>query len=271
MVKVDAVLEHPSSHEQIRQEDYIAGLAKGLTLLEAFGVDRQRLNVTQVAERTGISRTAARRYLKTLKYLGYLDTDEHYYWLTHRVLRFSSSYLSSAHLPKIAQSFLNLLSAQTSLTFSLVVLDDNEVVPIARSYLPQQDHLRVNPYGMHLGNRLPAHATSTGKVLLAAQSETAQHDWVKRFSLRRLTPFTITDESNFFEVLKDISQADYCLSKEEHELGVIAIAVPVINAQGKAIAALNCMSQTNRVQEDYLVQQILPLLRNTANELRNVI
>ncbi|RSR11208.1 HTH domain-containing protein, partial [Acinetobacter baumannii] len=137
---------HPNSHEKIRQDDYIAGLAKGLALLEAFGTDRQRLNVTQVAERTGISRTAARRYLKTLKYLGYLETDEHYFWLTHRVLRFSSSYLSSAHLPKVAQSFLNLLCAQTSLTFSIVVLDDNEVVPIARSYLPQQDNLRVSPY-----------------------------------------------------------------------------------------------------------------------------
>ena len=66
------------------------------------------------------------------------------------MLRFSSSYLSSAHLPKVAQSFLNLLCAQTSLTFSIVVLDDNEVVPIARSYLPQQDNLRVSPYGMHL-------------------------------------------------------------------------------------------------------------------------
>lgn len=271
MPSLDAFLDHPNSHEKIRQEDYIAGLAKGLALLEAFGTDRQRLNVTQVAERTGISRTAARRYLKTLKYLGYLETDEHYFWLTHRVLRFSSSYLSSAHLPKVAQSFLNLLCAQTSLTFSIVVLDDNEVVPIARSYLPQQDNLRVSPYGMHLGNRLPAHATSTGKVLLAALPEEAQHTWVKNYGLKRLTPFTIVDESKFFEVLKGISLSDYCLSKEEHELGVIAIAVPVFNAQGQAIAALNCMSQTNRVQEDYLVQQILPLLRNTANELRNVI
>ncbi len=199
MPSLDAFLEHPNSHEKIRQDDYIAGLAKGLALLEAFGTDRQRLNVTQVAERTGISRTAARRYLKTLKYLGYLETDE------------------------------------------------------------------------HLGNRLPAHATSTGKVLLAALSEEAQHTWVKTYGLKRLTPFTIVDESKFFEVLKGISLSDYCLSKEEHELGVIAIAVPVFNAQGQAIAALNCMSQTNRVQEDYLVQQILPLLRNTANELRNVI
>ena len=112
------LLEHPNSHEKIRQDDYIAGLAKGLALLEAFGTDRQRLNVTQVAERTGISRTAARRYLKTLKYLGYLETDEHYFWLTHRVLRFSSSYLSSAHLPKVAQSFLNLCVHRHLLLFN---------------------------------------------------------------------------------------------------------------------------------------------------------
>ena len=58
---------HPHSQDVIRHADYIAGLAKGLQILEAFGVDRQRLNVTQVAERTGISRTAARRHLKTLK------------------------------------------------------------------------------------------------------------------------------------------------------------------------------------------------------------
>ncbi|MEW7964648.1 helix-turn-helix domain-containing protein, partial [Acinetobacter baumannii] len=56
MPSLDAFLEHPNSHEKIRQDDYIAGLAKGLALLEAFGTDRQRLNVTQVAERTGISR-----------------------------------------------------------------------------------------------------------------------------------------------------------------------------------------------------------------------
>ncbi|RZF53611.1 IclR family transcriptional regulator [Acinetobacter halotolerans] len=271
MSKLDRFLQHPHLNEQIRQEDYIAGLGKGLSLLEAFGVDRQRLNVTQVAERTGMSRTAARRYLKTLKYLGYLETDEHYFWLTHRVLRFSSSYLSSAHLPKIAQSFLNLLCAQTTLTFSIVVLDENEVVPIARSYLPQQDNLRVSPFGMHLGNRLPAHATSTGKILLAALSPEQQKLWVKKYGLKRLTAFTETDEAAFLERLKQIAGLDYCLSKEQHELGVIAIAVPVLNAQGQAVAALNCMSQTNRVQENYLIQQVLPLLRNTANELRSMV
>ncbi len=109
-------------------------------MLEAFGIDRQKLNATQIAERTGLSRTAARRYLRTLKFLGYLETDEHSFWLTHKVLRFSSSYLSSAHLPKVAQPILNILCMQTALTFSIVVLDDDEIVRLER-YL---DAIRSN-------------------------------------------------------------------------------------------------------------------------------
>ena len=224
-----------------------------------------------MAERTGISRTAARRHLKTLKFLGYLHTDEHYFWLTPRVLRFSSAYLSSAHLPKVAQSLLNLLCAQTSLTFSMVILDEHEVVPIARSDLPPKDHFRVNPYGMHLGNRLPAHATSTGKVLLAALSLEQQQMWVEKYALKRLTPLTITDKEIFYTQLKTIALSDACLSKEEHELGIIALAVPVLNTKGQVIGALNCMSQTNLTSEEYLMQQVLPLLRQTANELRSLI
>lgn len=267
----DDLIENKTSGEIIKQDDYISGLGKGLSLLEAFGVDRQKLNATQIAERTGLSRTAARRYLRTLKFLGYLDSDDHYFWLTHKVLRLSSSYLSSAHLPKVVQPILNLLSAQTNLTFSLVVLDEHEVVPVARSYLPQQDHVRMNPYGMHLGNRLPAHATSTGKVILATLNLEEQINWVKKYSLKRLTPYTIQKEEEFYQTLNHIQQQDYCISKEEHELGVIAIAVPISNAQGKVIAALNCIAQVNRVTESQLIQQILPLLRNTSYELRGII
>jgi IclR family pca regulon transcriptional regulator len=171
----------------------------------------------------------------------------------------------------VAQSLLNLLCAQTQLTFSMVVLDEHEVVPIARSYLPQQEQFRVNPYGMHLGNRLPAHATSTGKVLLAALSVEEQHAWVEKYGLKRLTPLTITDKDQFYAVLQRVALSDYCLSKEEHELGIIALAVPVLNAQGQTIAAINCMSQSNRTSEEQLIQQVLPLLRHAANELRALI
>lgn len=157
------------------------------------------------------------------------------------------------------------------MSYSLVVLDNDEVVPIARSYLAIQDNLRTSPYGMHLGNRLPAHATSTGKILLAYLNKAEQRGWFEQHGLKRLTPFTIQNEAHFFEDLEQIAAQDYCLSKEEHELGVIAIAVPILNGQGKAVAALNCMSQTKNVTAQYLIENILPLIRNTAYEIRAMI
>ncbi|EPF71079.1 IclR family transcriptional regulator domain-containing protein [Acinetobacter rudis] len=259
----------PTSY--VKDEDFVVSFARGIKLLEAFGVEKQKLNVTQIATRSQLSRTATRRYLRTLYTLGYLDSDDHYYWLTHRVLRFSSAYLNSSHLSKISQPILNLLSVETKFTFSVVVLDEHEVVPIARSYLPQQDNLRISPYGMHLGNRLPAHATSTGKVLLASLDETLQQEWLKKYGLKRLTSYTEIDEHVFLASLKQVAIQDYCLSSEEHELGVIALAVPVVNTQGKYVAALNCIAQSNKTTATYLIEKILPLLRNTVAELRAMI
>ena len=74
----------------IAKADYIEGLAKGLSVLEAFDTERQRLNATLAAQRTGITRAAARRHLLTLAELGYLETDGSYFWLSSKVLRFSS-------------------------------------------------------------------------------------------------------------------------------------------------------------------------------------
>lgn len=260
-----------SSSTPVKNDDFVMSFARGIKLLEAFGVERQKLNVTQIATRSQLSRTATRRYLRTLYRLGYVDSDEHYYWLTHRVLRFSSAYLNSSHLSKISQPILNLLSSTTQFTFSVVVLDEHEVVPVARSYLAQQDNLRISPYGMHLGNRLPAHATSTGKVLLAALDKTQQREWLKKYGLKRLTPYTQLDEQAFLDDLKQIATQDYCLSSEEHELGIVALAVPIVDAQGKYISALNCIAQTNKTTEIYLLEKILPLLRNTVAELRMMI
>ncbi|KAA8731331.1 helix-turn-helix domain-containing protein [Acinetobacter qingfengensis] len=258
---------NPISSEEILNEHYISSLAKGMQVLEAFGTERQRLSVGQVAAKTKISRTAVRRYLYTFKYLGYLSSDGTHYWITHKVLRFSSAYLNSSFLPKLAQPYLNALNQMTDLSFSIVVLDGHEVVPVAHSVMRQNEQC-IMPYGIHLGNRLPAHATSTGKLLLSYLSSDELQQWIEQFGLKRLTPYSIIDEDVFKQRMIEISQQDYCLSKEEHELGVIAIAVPLLSSTGHAIAALNCISTTNQIDAHDLYEHILPKLRQTAQEIR---
>ena len=268
--KTEKLLLNKDNKKTIRYEDFVAGISKGMAILDSFGTDRHRLNISMAAERTGMTRAAARRHLLTLEYLGYLESDGHYFYLTPKILKFSGSYLGGAQLPKISQPLLNLLTNQTSLIFSVMVLDGYEAITIARSAAHQQTD-RVNPYGLHLGNRLPAHATSAGKILLAHLELNEQLEWLEKYPLQRLTKYTHTENEEFLELLHEIKEFDWCYSCEEHELGVHALAVPIYDHRSKVIAALNIVSPTMRTTKEYLVQNILPLLQETARELRNIL
>jgi len=256
----------------IAKADLIEGMAKGMAVLESFDTQRQRLNATLAAERAGITRAAARRHLLTLAHLGYLETDGSYYWLAPKVLRFSGSYLASARLPRAVQPTLNRLAAQTQESFSASVLDGDEVVVVGRSGYEWKNGasgvVRVLAYGLHLGARLPAHATSTGRVLLAARPKTALTQWLKGRTLVRLTSRTITDIRQFRAVIDQVRTDDCCLAVEEHELGVHALAVPLRNMQGRTVAALNVVASPQRLTTQEMQRDLLPLLFDAARELR---
>ncbi len=281
----------------IAAADFIAGMAKGMAVLESFDTERQRLNATLAAQRAGITRAAARRHLLTLAHLGYLETDGSYYWLSAKVLRFSGSYLASARLPRVLQPTLNRLAALTGESFSAVVLDADQVVIVARSgngrsrtergggqrigevyyendSLSGSKYLDILAYGLHLGARLPAYATSTGRVLLAALSEPEFVAWVAQRSqprLYRLTSHTCTDLVELQAIIAQARTQDYAVAHEEHELGVHALAVPLRNMQGKTVAALNVVTSLERLQPHNYQRDLLPLLQDAAKELRALI
>ena len=179
------------------------------------------------------------------------------------MLRFSGSYLASARLPRVVQPTLNRLAAQTGESFSAVVLDGDQGVIVARS-----GSTRVLAYGMHLGARLPAHATSTGRVLLAAQGKSAFNAWMKGRALPRLTAHTTVDPAKFRALIEQVRTRDHCFASEEHELGVNALAVPLRNMQGQTVAALNVVAAPQRVDGPRMERDFLPLLLDAARELR---
>jgi IclR family pca regulon transcriptional regulator len=247
----------------IARVDFIAGMAKGLAVLESFDTQRQRLNATLAAERAGLTRAAARRHLLTLAHLGYLETDGSWFWLAPKVLRFSGSYLASARLPRVIQPTLNRLAAETGESFSAVVLEGDHAVIVARSGTG-----RLLAYGLHLGARLPAHATSTGRVLLAAKSRSDFNAWMKGRELGRLTAHTVVEPAAFRRVVEDVRRQDFCVAREEHELGVHAVAVPLRNMDGDTVAALNAVASPQRLEPRVLHKDLLPLLQEAARELR---
>ena len=254
----------------IAKADLIEGMAKGMAVLESFDTERQRLNATLAAQRTGLTRAAARRHLLTLAHLGYLETDGSYFWLAPKVLRFSGSYLASARLPRVLQPTLNRLAAQTQQSFSAVVLDGDEVVIVARSGVYGAPS-RTMAYGLHLGARLPAHPTSTGRVLLAALPTAEFTQWLQGCTLQRLTPHTLTQVGALRKVVAQARLDDFCLAVEEHELGVHALAVPLRNLQGHTVAALNVVASPQQMQAQTLQRDMLPLLQEAAREVRGLL
>ncbi len=254
----------------IAHADTIAGLVKGLAVLESFDTERQRLNATLAAQRAGLTRAAARRHLLTLAHLGYLESDGQFFWLSPRVLRLSGAYLASARLPRVIQPTLNRLAAETSDVYSAAVLDGDDIVIVARSAgLAPSNQLLA--YGRHLGARLPAHATSTGRVLLAALPRIELSAWLKGRVLRRITAHTVTAPRAFRAVLAQVAEQDYCVATDEHELGVHAVAVPLRRRQGQTVAALNVVLAPGRVSEAALASDILPRLREAASEIRQLL
>lgn len=247
----------------IAKADYVAGIAKGLAVLESFDTQRQRLNATLAAERAGLTRAAARRHLLTLAHLGYLETDGSYFWLSPKVLRFSGSYLASARMPRAVQPTLDRLASLTGDSFSVVVLDGDQVVIVARS-----GTARLLAYGLHLGARLPAHATSTGRVLLAAKNRADFAAWLKGRELPRLTAHTVVEPRALKALVDQVRQQDWCVASEEHELGVHALAVPLRNMEGRTVAALNAVAPRQRLEPQAMRKDLLPLLLESARELR---
>ncbi len=250
----------------IAKEDFILGMAKGLAVLESFDTERQRLNATLASQRAGITRAAARRHLLTLAHLGYLETDGSDFWLSAKVLRFSGSYLATARLPRLLQPTLNRLSLQTRAPSSAVVLDGNEVVIVARG-----GPVGVLAYGLHLGARLPAHATSTGQVLLAAKNRTDFAAWMKGQSLARLTPLTAANPAALRARIAKVRAQDWSLASEEHEVGVHALAVPLCNLQGQTVAALNVVASVQGAAPEAMLRDWLPALVDEARALRSLL
>jgi IclR family pca regulon transcriptional regulator len=159
------------------------------------------------------------------------------------------------------------LAQQTQASFSVVVLDRGEGVIVARS-AGAAEPVRHLAYGLHLGARLPAHATSTGRVLLASLNKTDFNTWLKTHTLSRITPRTENHVKNFKTLIAQVREQDYCVARDAHELGIHAVAVPLRNMQGDTLAALNVVGTPEQLTETAVQRKWLPLLLEAAHELR---
>ncbi|WP_199256760.1 IclR family transcriptional regulator C-terminal domain-containing protein [Alteribacillus sp. YIM 98480] len=242
--------------------DFIKSLEKGLTVLKAFSAEQPILSVSEAADLTGYSRPTVRRIFITLHTLGYVNEKNGRYVLTARVLSLGYSYLSSQNIWNVAMPYIEELVKQTQESSSISVLDYDEVVYVAR--VPTE---RIMTISLNVGSRLPAYATSMGKVLLAYLPETEKEAYLNHFSAEKLTPNTKIDPDELRKELNVIKEQGWSFANEELEEGVRSIAVPIYNNRNEAYAAVNCSANASRVSGKHMKEKYLPLLKSTANRI----
>lgn len=245
--------------------DIVAGLGKGLAIIELFNETRRRMAISDAAALAGLTRAAARRYLLSLVHLGYAEFDGKFFSLTPRVMRLGHAYLAMTPLAKLLQPYCESISRQADETVTGAILDDTDVVCIANDA-----PARIVSLGLHIGSRLPAYCTSLGRVLLAH----APADWLENYwrhtPLERKTPKTLHSRESIEAALEDVRRLDYSLNDEEMEIGLRSFAVPIRNTRGAVSAAMSITVHSARMTPDEMPSRLLPLMRPAQEALRQM-
>ncbi|MDB5916123.1 MAG: IclR family transcriptional regulator [Massilia sp.] len=255
----------PTIAEQIDalvDPNFMTSLARGLAVVRAFSDSRGPQTIAQISHKTGIPRAAVRRCLHTLKQLGYVDAELNNFSLRPKVLTLGYSYLSSTPLSVSAQPCLDRISGEVHESASLAVLDEGEVLYVARSAASH-----VMSVALNTGSRLPAYCTSLGRVMLAHLPQEELDAYLARVKLKPMTKHTIVSQAKLRAALAEVRKNGFAINDEELELGLRSIAVPVRGASGKVLAALNCSASAARVGTAQLESEFLPALLRGAREL----
>jgi IclR family transcriptional regulator, pca regulon regulatory protein len=246
------------SPEPARDAVFVQSLERGLMVIRALDSPDPKA-LSEVARSTGLSRASARRFLLTLRQLGYVREAGGRFALTPRVLDLGYAYLSSLTLPEVAQPHLERLVARVHESSSVSVLDGDDVVYVAR--VPTR---RIMSVTISVGTRFPAYATSMGRVLLADLPDEDVDARLGRADLRRLTVRTVATANDLRREIERVRRQGYALVDEELEEGLRSVAAPIRDGTGAVVAAINLPVQAARTSVAVMRRDLLPPLQETA-------
>ncbi len=240
----------------------MGGLAKGLLVIETFTADRPRQSIAEVSAASGLDRATARRCLLTLSHLGYADYDGKYFTLKPRILRLGTACLATMPLPQMVQPLLDRLSEQLGESSSVSILDGAEIVYVARAAQRKVMSISLMP-----GSRLPAFCTSMGRVMLAALGEDEAMRHLESATRMARTAHTVTEITELMACLEQVRRNGYALIDQEVEIGLRSIAIPLRNARGATVAALNVGVPATQNSVNDLVDRYLGPMKDVQREL----
>lgn len=243
---------------------FVASLAKGIRVLRAFDETHTEMGLSEIAARIGMEKSAVQRLANTLFQEGMLDKDPvtrrfrpSHAWLEMAYCYSWSDPLIAAALPKLID-----LLAELDQTINLAELSGDHIIYVSR--LPVK---RTYFAASIVGRRLPALSTSAGRSILATFPRAEREAAVREWPLRPFTAKTTMDRGEIMARVEEAAEQGYAISRDQMILNEIGIAAPIINADGRAAAAIQCSVSALSFDNEALRQKILPALLDTTRAI----
>jgi IclR family transcriptional regulator, pca regulon regulatory protein len=247
-------------------KEFMTTLAKGLTVLGAFGRQRPAMTLSEAAQVAELSRATARRVLRTLTSLGFVEQIGRQFTLAPRILDLGFAYLSAQNWVDRALPLLRELNETLHEATSASILQGTEIVYVAR--VPAR---RIMSTAISVGSRLSAFHTSMGRAQLGFLDDAEVWRRLKSVRIEPYTPSTITDLQALFDRIRADREQGFAIVDEELERGLRSIAVPVVDRDGQAVGAINIATHTTRTTRNEMRAQFLPALRAAAAQISKTV
>jgi DNA-binding IclR family transcriptional regulator len=229
--------------------------SKVMAVLSAFSPVRPILTLNELAGLTGLPLSTAYRLVSELVDRKALErADGGGYRIGLRLWEIGSLAPSTATLPEVAMPFMQDLYEATHENVQLAVLEGHEAL-----YLEKIRGRRSVQVKSRRGGRLPLHATGVGKVLLAyAPPEFLEEVLAER--LKRYTPHTIIAPGHLRRALADVRLSGIAFAREEMTVGTLSVASPLLDAAGRAVAAMSIVVRSTGAD----LHRLAPAVRTAA-------
>jgi DNA-binding IclR family transcriptional regulator len=244
----------------------VSSVEKTFLIMEAFSCGKKFLSQTELTELTGMNKSAVQRFTHSLEDIGYLCKDPRtkQYCLTPKSISISYNYLRTTPLIDIVMPRLVDFRNTFDVTLNLSILDGLEVVFISQVAANRQ--LFGNAI---IGRRVPAYCSAGGRAILSKMSKEEHTKIIESSDLQQITKYTETDSTVILEKIKIAKNNGFDINNQECLVGEIVIAAPIINIEGKPIAAIHISVSTREWDNEKLINNISNELINLAHSIHH--
>jgi len=243
---------------------FVRSIEKAFRVLSAFGAGRPSLSLSQVAEAAELDKSSAQRFTHTLERLGYLrkDPDSRRFELTTRALDLGYHYMRASPILDRATPYLLDLSRSTEEAVSLTVLDDTEIVYVAR-FMSR----RMVSSNVIVGTRLPAYCTAPGRAMLACLPQSRARAILAASDRKPHTEHTTWRVPDLLASLTEAAMRGYAIAVEEIFPDDVSLGAAITGARGEPVGAVSLSVSRLHASPEEAESRFAPMLRAAARSM----